>query len=136
MFLRGGSAVLGQLNPIHKKGPERFLRYLDLGAFNGSMILLHIRRFFFRHQGFLLPILTIHRTAGEGSGSSFFLSTTSTHSWTSRYLFATMQMKWLLRIFSRIACNYQTASRWDLPSWGINIWLIDDEILISIYLMV
>ena len=34
-------------------------------------------------------------------------------------------MRWLSRIFNRNACVYQTATRWDLPTYQINIWLTD-----------
>ena len=52
----------------------------------------------------------------RGRGTILFHSTTSTHSRTSRYSFATMHVRWLSRIFNRTTCVYQTATRWDLPS--------------------
>ena len=39
--------------------------------------------------------------------------------------FATLHMRWLLRAFNRNACVYQAATRWDLPSYRITIWLVD-----------
>ena len=55
----------------------------------------------------------------------FFHSTTSTRSRTFRHLFTTLHVRWLSLIFNRNACIYQTATRWDVPPYGITIWLID-----------
>ena len=41
-----------------------------------------------------------------------------------------------MTIFNRNACNYQTATRWDLPLYRITIWLIDDMMLIFVCLLV
>ena len=38
-------------------------------------------------------------------------------------------------IFNRTACMYQTATRWDLQSYRITIWLIDDVKLVFICLL-
>ena len=73
---------------------------------------------FFFYQGFLLRTLTTHRTAGEEF----------------RHLFSTLHVGWLSHIFSRTACIYQTDTRWDLPPYRITIWLIDDVMLIFVYL--
>ena len=62
---------------------------------------------------------------GEGGDYLLFHSITSTRSRTFRYLFATLHVTWLSHIFNRIACIYQTATRWDLPPYRITIWLID-----------
>ena len=73
--------------------------------------LLDYFRFFlflFFYQGFLSRTLTTHRTAGEGRG----------------HLFSTLHVIWLSHIFNLIACNYQTATWWDLPPYRITI-LID-----------
>ena len=67
---------------------------------------------------------------GKGGDLLLFHSTTSTRSRTFRYLFATLHVRWLSHIFNRIACIYQTATRWDLPPYRITIWLIDDVTLI------
>ena len=84
---------------------------------------------FFFYQGFLSQTLTIHSAAGEGGegrgGASLFLPTNSTRSRTFRHLFATLHVRWLLRIFNRIACNYQTNTQWDLPTILLNYHLID-----------
>ena len=65
----------------------------------------------------------------QGRKRTFFLfhSTISTHSETLRYLFATLHVRWLSRIFNRNAFVYQSASRWDLlPYWNwITIGFID-----------
>ena len=74
--------------------------------------------------------------AGEGRGTILFQSTTSTRSRTLRHLFATLHVRWLSHIFNRNACIYQIATRWGLPSYWITIWLIDDVILIFVYLHV
>ena len=80
---------------------------------------------FFFYQGFFSQTLTIHRTAGEGRGPSFiplyhFYLLTNIET-----LFATLHERWLSRIFSRNACVYQTATRWDLPPCWITMRLID-----------
>ena len=82
---------------------------------------------FFFYQGFLSQTLTIHRTAREGKGRNHLLFhfTTSTCSRTLRHLFATLQARWLSRIFNRNVCVYQTAATWNLRSYRITIWLID-----------
>ena len=41
-----------------------------------------------------------------------------------------------MTIFNRNACNYQTATRWDLPPYRFLIWLIDNVILNFVYLPV
>ena len=63
---------------------------------------------------------------GEERGPFLFLSTTSARSRTFTHLFATLHVRWLRSI--HIACNYQTATRWDLPPYWITTWLIDDEV--------
>ena len=80
--------------------------------------------------------VTTHRTAGEGRGAILFQSATSTRSRTLRHLFTTLNVRWLSHIFNRNACIYQIATRWGLPSYWITIWLIDDVILIFVYLHV
>ena len=67
----------------------------------------------------------------ESSGRE---GTTSTGSRTFRYLFASLHVRWLSRIFNRIACIYQTATQWDLPPYRITIWLIDDVMLVFVCL--
>ena len=65
----------------------------------------------------------------KGGDLLLFHSTTFTHSRTFRHLFSTLHVRWLSHIFNRIACIYQTATRWDLPLYRITIWLIDDVTL-------
>ena len=73
----------------------------------------------------------------EGTRDHLLLhSTTSTRSRTFRHFFATLHVRWLSHIFNRNACIYQTATRWDLPPYRITVWLIDDVILIFVYLLV
>ena len=81
-------------------------------------IFFSIRVFFHRHW---------RPTGQQGTGADhlLFLSTTSTHSQTFRH-FATLHVRWLSHIFNRTACIYQTATRWDLQTYRITIWLIDD----------
>ena len=83
-------------------------------------------------SGFLSQTLKIHRTTEEGRGPSLFLSPTSARSRTFRHLFETLHVRLLTCIFNRIACNYQTATRWNLPLYWITIWLIDDGMIISV----
>ena len=75
-------------------------------------------------------------SGGRGGDHLLFHSTTFTRSRTFRHLFATFHVRWLSHIFNRNACIYQTATRWDLPPYRITIWLIDDVILIFVYLIV
>lgn len=58
-----------------------------------------------------------------------------TRSRTFRNLLATLSLRWLPRNFNRTACNYQTANQWDLPSCCITIWLINEAMLLSVYLL-
>ena len=90
----------------------------------------------FFYQGLLSQTLTVHRTAGKGRDHRLFHSTTSTHSWTLRHLFATLHVRWLSRIFNRNACVYQTATRWDLSIYHfIELpfeWFIDDALFVCL----
>ena len=87
----------------------------------------------FFYQGFLSQTLTIHRTAGLREGNHIlFLFTTSTCSRTFRHLFATLHLRWLPCTFNLIACNYQTATQWDLPPQCFTLWLIDDAMFVSL----
>ena len=45
------------------------------------------------------------------------------------HLFAILHVRWLLHVFNRIACIYQTATRWDLLHYRITVWLIDAVVL-------
>ena len=91
-------------------------------------IFFSIRVFFDRH-----PQLTWQQ--GKKRDHFLFHSTTSTRSRTFRHLFATSHGRWLSHIFNRNARIYQTVTRWDLPPYRITIWLIDDVILIFVYLL-
>ena len=72
-------------------------------------------------------------TEQQGKGEDHLLihSTTPNRSRTFRHLFATLHVRWLSHIFNRIACIYQTATRWDVPPYRITIWLIEDVTLRS-----
>ena len=97
---------------------NRWLIYIKQNLGNSPEINSHLEynvlglffNDFFFYQGFLSRTLTTHRTAGEGR----------------EHLFATLHVIWLSHIFNRIACIYQTATRWDLPPCRITIWLVDD----------
>ena len=80
---------------------------------------------FFFYQGFLHRHWQFSGQQGNGGDHLLFHSAISTHSRTLRYLFATLHVRWLSRIFNRNACVYQTATRWDLPPYRITIWVID-----------
>ena len=85
-----------------------------------------IRIFFHRHWRF----------AGQqekGGDHFLFHSASPTRSRTFRHLFATLQVRWLSRIFNRIACIYQTATRLNLPPYWITVWLIDDATLLCLF---
>ena len=63
---------------------------------------------------------------GKEENHLCFHSTTSTHSRTLRYLFASFACEMTITYsFNRNACVYQTATRLDLPPYRITIWLID-----------
>ena len=80
---------------------------------------------FFFYQGFLHRRWRFTGQQGRGEDHLLFRSTTSTRSRKLRYLFATLHVRWLSRIFNRNACVYQTATRRDLPAYRITIWVID-----------
>ena len=44
-------------------------------------------------------------------------------------------MRWPPLIFKRTACICQTATRWDVPLYHITLWMINDEMLIFVYLL-
>ena len=44
-------------------------------------------------------------------------------------------MRRLSCIFNHTACNYQPATRGDLPPYQVTLWSIDDEMLISVCLL-
>ena len=75
--------------------------------------------FFFFDQGFLSRTLTTTGQQGRGGDHLLFRSRTLTD------LFATLHVRWLLHIFNRTTCIYQTATQWDLPPYWIIIWLCD-----------
>ena len=76
-------------------------------------------------SGFSSQTLRLTEQQGKGGDHLLFHSTTSTRSRTLGHLFATSHVKWLSRIFNSNACVDQTATRWDLPPYRINIWVID-----------
>ena len=94
-----------------------------------SFFFFSIRVFFHRH-------LQLTGQQGKGGDHLLFHSTISTCSRTFRHLFATLHVRWLSHIFNCNAFIYQTATRWDLPTYRITIWLIDDVMLIFVCLLV
>ena len=81
--------------------------------------------FVFSYQGFLHRHWRFTGQQGKGGDHLLFHSTTFTRSRTLRHLFATLHVIWLPLIFNHNACGYQTATRWDLPPYRINVWLND-----------
>ena len=81
-----------------------------------------------------------HGKGEEEEDHLLFHSTTSNRSRTLRHSFATLHVRWLSHIFNRIACIYQTATRWGLPPYRITIWhLIDwwcDIKFLFVYVMI
>ena len=75
---------------------------------------------FFFYQGFLHRHWRFTGQKGKGRDHLLFHSTTFTRSRTVRHLFATLQVRWLSRIFNRNACVYRTATQWDLPPYRIS----------------
>ena len=96
---------------------------------NDYYLYLPKYRFFFSMRVFFHGHLQLTGQQGKGGDHILFHSTTPTRSWTFRHLFATLHVRWLSHIFNRTAYIYQTATRWDLPPYGITIWLIDDVTL-------
>ena len=94
-----------------------------------SHTFFFIRVFFHGHWQF---------TGQQENGGDHLLShsTTSNRSQTFRHLFATLHVRWLSYIFNRNACIYQTATRWNLLPYRINVWLIDVVMLIFVCLLV
>ena len=90
---------------------------------------LEFKFFFFSIRIFLHGHWRLTGQLGKGGDYLLFHSTTSTRSRTFSHLFATLHVRWLSRIFNRTTCIYQTATWWDLPPYGITIWLIDDVTL-------
>ena len=88
-------------------------------------ISVFLRSFFFFYQGFLHRHWRFTGQLVKGGNHLLFYSTTSTRSRALRHLFATLQVRWLSRIFNCNACVYQTTTRWDLPPYQITIWVID-----------
>ena len=81
----------------------------------------------FFYQGFLSQTLMINRTASEGKGPPF-IPLYHLHLLTNIKKFICniyLHVRWISRIFNCNACVYQTATRWDLPPYRINIWLTD-----------
>ena len=72
---------------------------------------------------------------GKRGDHLLFHSITSTCSRAFIHLFATLHVRWLLHIFNRTACIYQTATRWGLPPYPITTWLIDDVMLFFVCLL-
>ena len=60
----------------------------------------------------------------RGRGGPFFIPLYHFHRLTNIQTFATLHVRWLSHIFNRIACIYQTATRWDFPTLS-NYHLID-----------
>ena len=71
----------------------------------------------------------------RGRGGPFFIPLYHFHRLTNIQTFATLHVRWLSHIFNRIACIYQTATRWDLPPCRITIWLIDDVKFVLVCLL-
>ena len=83
------------------------------------IFFLPIRVFFHKHWRFTGQ----HR----GSQGTIFVPLYDFHSFT--------KIKWLSCIFNRTASIYQIATRWDLPPYWITIWMIEDVILIFVYVL-
>ena len=73
---------------------------------------------------------------GKEGDRLLFHSTTSIRSQTFRHLFATLHVRWPSHIINRNACIYLASTRWDLPPYRINIWLIIDVMFIFVCLCV
>ena len=94
-----------------------------------------VENFFFSIRVFFHGHWRLTGRQGKGGDHLLFHCTTSTLSRTFRHLFSTLHVRWLSHIFNRTVCIYQTATRWDFPPYWITIWLIDDAMLILVYLL-
>ena len=92
---------------------------------NTGVLQLYFSIYFFSIRVFFHGHWRLTGQQGKGGDLLLFHSTTSTRSRTFRHLFTTLHVRWLSLIFNRNACIYQTATRWDVPPYGITIWLID-----------
>ena len=102
---------------------------LDCSVSSFSLLFLFLLficfHYFFFYQGFLSQTLTIHRTAGEGRGPSF-IPLYHFHPLTNiETLICNFACEMNIIILNRNACVYQAATLWDLPTYGITIWLIE-----------
>ena len=88
------------------------------------------RKHFFSIRAFFYGDRRLTGQLWKGGDHLLYHATTSTCSQTLRHLFATLHVRWISLIFSRHACVYQTATRWDLPPYRITIWVIDDVTLV------
>ena len=81
--------------------------------------------YIFFYQGFLSQTLTIDRIAGEGKGPSF-IPLYHFHPLTNIQIFiGNFACEMTSHIFNRNAWIYQTATRWGLPPYWVNTWLIN-----------
>ena len=119
------------IGAIQKICTQRFFHFMTTIpplTLSINIIFFSVRVFFHGHWRLM-------RQQGKGEDHFLFHSTTSTRSRTFRHLFATLHVRWLSHIFNRIACIYQTATRWDLPPCRITIWLIDDVKFVLVCLL-
>ena len=87
------------------------------------------------YHDFLSRTLTTHRTGLEGRGP-FFIPLYHFHPLTNIQTFiCNFACEMTITYFNRIACIYQTATRWDLPPCRITIWLIDDVKFVLVCLL-
>ena len=86
-----------------------------------------VKSFFFASGFFFHGYWQLQDSRGR-EGAPYH-STTSTRSRTFRYLLATLHVRWSSHTFNRIACIFQTATRWDVLPYRITIWLINDVTL-------
>ena len=101
-------------------------------SFQGSLFSL----FFFSIRVFFRGYSQLTGQQGKRGDHLLFHFATSTDSQTFRHLFAILHVRWLQHIFNRNAWIYQTATRWDLPTYWITIWLFNDVILTFVCLPV
>ena len=97
-------------------------------TFNLIKYIFSIRVFFHGHW-------RLTGQQGRGGDHLLFHSTPSIRSWTFWYLFSTLHVRWLSHIFNRTTCFYQTATQWDLLPYWITMLLIDDVMLIFVFLL-
>ena len=124
-----------------------FLESLFLNSFNSSILSfisicfsdqcfnnLFLKELFFFLSGFSFTDTDDSRGCWGREGTIFYSTLPLPPPITNIETFlSTLHVRWPPRIFNRNAFVYQAATRWDLPSYQINIWLIDNAMFVCLF---